>query len=59
MCTAVRCQLVCNHSLMLVRRDTAVGVSVGSAAGSLVTGLSIMLAFRYMHLPVVEGLPAG
>ncbi len=43
----------------MLHRDTAVGVSVASAAGSLVTGLSIMLAFRYMHLPVVEGLPAG
>ena len=42
-----------------MRRDTAVGVNVASAVGSLVTGLSIMLVFRYMHLPVVEGLPSG
>lgn len=40
-------------------RDTAVGVSVGSAVASMMTGLSIMLLFRFLKLPVVEGLPSG
>lgn len=44
---------------VVLYRDYCFGLSIWSEGASVVTGLIVMIAMRYLQVPLVESLPGG